>query len=124
MHYELLGKDMEKRLVQILHKFNYHTKPHLAFIQSFETTNLKRLSKVQAQPCCPTLYTLTALQMTPIPLIFLIESHGVQPDTNVQYIEMLTPEQLSALSKFVAGIGPPKSFLDVTNTTEGVYRYL
>jgi glycerophosphoryl diester phosphodiesterase len=101
-----LGLPMEKLLVQTLEKYGYKGRQGLAYIQSFEVSNLKALSK-----------------MTQLPLVQLIEATGAPYDFVVKhdsrtYADLITPAGLAEIATYAQAIGPSKSLL-IPRTADG-----
>jgi glycerophosphoryl diester phosphodiesterase len=94
-----LGLAMEERLVATLEQYGYRGADGRAFLQSFETGNLRVLSS-----------------MTRLPLVQLIEASGAPYDWVVSgdsrtYADLVTPEGLAEIATYAACIGPSKSLI-------------
>ncbi|MFI4906608.1 MAG: glycerophosphodiester phosphodiesterase [Steroidobacterales bacterium] len=94
-----LGLAMEERLVAALERYGYRGPDGFAFLQSFETANLRALS-------C----------LTRLPLVQLIEAAGAPYDFNERgdprtYADLLTPKGLEEIAVYAACIGPAKSLI-------------
>jgi glycerophosphoryl diester phosphodiesterase len=101
-----LGLPMEEILVRTLERYGYQGRHGLAFIQSFEVTNLKALSK-----------------LTQLPLVQLIEASGAPYDLVAKhdprtYAELITPAGLAEIATYAQAIGPSK-LLIIPRTTDG-----
>jgi glycerophosphoryl diester phosphodiesterase len=91
-----LGLPMEDLLVRTLERHGYKGRHGLAYIQSFEVTNLKALSK-----------------MTQLPLVQLIEAGGAPYDLVAKhdprtYADLITPAGLAEIATYAQAIGPSK----------------
>ncbi len=91
-----LGLPMEALLVRTLERHGYTGRQGLAFIQSFEVSNLKALSR-----------------MTQLPLVQLIEATGAPYDFVVKhdprtYADLITPAGLAEIATYAQAIGPNK----------------
>lgn len=100
-YFQSVQLPLEEPLVDLLKKYKMNEKKSPVFIQSFELTNLKKLKK-----------------MTPLPLIYLIDSPELIPYDYVvakdkrTYLDMLTKaENLKEISETAAGIGPAKRYI-------------
>ncbi|HEV2272003.1 MAG TPA: glycerophosphodiester phosphodiesterase [Steroidobacteraceae bacterium] len=94
-----LGLAMEERLVGTLERYGYRGPEGRAFLQSFETANLRALSR-----------------LTRLPLVQLIEAAGapydfVQGGDPRTYADLLTPKGLEEIAGYAACIGPAKSLI-------------
>jgi glycerophosphoryl diester phosphodiesterase len=94
-----LGLSMEERLVETLERYDYRGRQGRAFLQSFETGNLKALSR-----------------LTQLPLVQLIEAAGapydfVQGGDLRTYADLLTPKGLEEIAGYAACIGPAKQLV-------------
>jgi glycerophosphoryl diester phosphodiesterase len=94
-----LGLAMEERLVGTLERHGYRGREGRAFLQSFETGNLRALS-----------------HMTELPLVQLIEASGapfdlVEGGDSRTYADLVTPEGLDEIASYASGIGPAKSLV-------------
>jgi glycerophosphoryl diester phosphodiesterase len=94
-----LGLAMEEPLVAALERYDYRGRDGRAFLQSFETGNLRALSR-----------------LTQLPLVQLIEAAGAPFDLRQSgdpraYADLLTPQGLREIATYAACIGPAKSLL-------------
>lgn len=94
-----IGLPMEQKLVSTLKRYGYEGRHGLAYIQSFEVSNLKELSK-----------------MTQLPLVQLIEASGAPYDFVARhdprtYADMITPAGLAEVATYAQAIGPSKLLL-------------
>ena len=94
-----LGLAMEEPLVAALERHGYRGRDGRAFLQSFETGNLKVLSR-----------------LTQLPLVQLIEAAGAPFDflrsgDPRTYADLLTPRGLEEVAAYASCIGPAKSLL-------------
>jgi len=94
-----LGLAMEERLVAALERYGYRGADGRAFLQSFETGNLKVLRG-----------------LTRLPLVQLIEAAGapydlVQSGDARTYADLVTPTGLEEIATYAACIGPAKSMI-------------
>ena len=90
------GLPMEELLVRTLERHGYKGREGLAYIQSFEVSNLKALSK-----------------MTQLPLVQLLEADGAPYDFVAKhdprtYADMMTPAGLAEIATYAQAIGPSK----------------
>ncbi|HEV2441727.1 MAG TPA: glycerophosphodiester phosphodiesterase [Steroidobacteraceae bacterium] len=98
-YFEGLGLAMEERLVETLERYGYRGARGRAFLQSFETGNLRRLRR-----------------MTELPLVQLIEAAGapydlVQGGDRRTYADLVTPKGLEEIATYASCIGPAKSLI-------------
>jgi glycerophosphoryl diester phosphodiesterase len=98
-YFAALGLAMEERLVAILERYGYRGADGRAFLQSFETGNLKVLRG-----------------LTQLPLVQLIEATGAPYDLAKcgdprTYADLLTPKGLEEIATYAACIGPNKSLI-------------
>ena len=98
-YFAALGLAMEERLVAALERYGYQGPDGRAFLQSFETANLRALSR-----------------LTRLPLVQLIEAAGapydfVQGGDPRTYADLLTPKGLEEIAVYAACIGPAKSLI-------------
>lgn len=97
-YYKALGYDFNKPLLKLLNEegLNKHNSP--VYIQSFETENLKQLSK-----------------LTAVKLIQLLAKDGGPYDKQSGYTKtydsMATPDGLSDIYSYAVGIGPEKTMI-------------
>jgi glycerophosphoryl diester phosphodiesterase len=94
-----LGLAMEVPLVAALERYGYRGREGRAFLQSFETGNLKALSR-----------------LTQLPLVQLIEATGapydlVQRGDPRTYADLVTAQGLAEIAGYAAAIGPAKSLV-------------
>ena len=94
-----IGLAMEERLVAALERHGYRGPDGGAYLQSFETGNLKVLRR-----------------LTRLPLVQLIEATGapydlVQRGDPRTYSDLVTPEGLEEIAGYAACIGPAKSLV-------------
>ena len=94
-----LGLAMEERLVEALERYGYRGRGGRAFLQSFETGNLRLLSR-----------------LTQLPLVQLIEAAGAPYDllrsgAPKTYADLVTPRGLEEIAGYAAAIGPAKSLI-------------
>lgn len=94
-----LGLAMEERLVEALERYGYRGRDGRAFLQSFETGNLRALSR-----------------LTQLPLVQLIEATGapydlVQSADARTYADLVTPRGLEEIASYASCIGPAKSLV-------------
>lgn len=98
-YFDSRGLSMDEPLVKALRRFGYEGKRAPVFIQSFEVSNLIRLSR-----------------MTRVPLVQLIDASGQPYDFAVSgdprtYADLVTPEGLRFIAKYADGIGVSKSLV-------------
>jgi glycerophosphoryl diester phosphodiesterase len=98
-YFAALGLAMEERLVAMLERYGYRGPDGRAFLQSFETGNLKLLRG-----------------LTQLPLVQLIEASGAPYDLIASgdsrtYADLVTPGGLAAIAAYAACIGPSKSLI-------------
>jgi len=94
-----LGLAMEERLVATLERYGYRGSDGRAFLQSFETGNLRVLSR-----------------LTRLPLVQLIEAAGAPYDLAERgdsrtYADIVTPRGLEEVATYASCIGPNKSLI-------------
>ncbi|MFZ0499933.1 MAG: glycerophosphodiester phosphodiesterase [Steroidobacteraceae bacterium] len=94
-----LGLAMEEKLVVALEQYGYRGPDGRAFLQSFETGNLKVLRG-----------------LTRLPLVQLIEAEGAPYDLVASgeprtYADLVTPKGLEEIATYAASIGPAKSLI-------------
>ncbi len=116
-YFDNLGLSLEEPLVRILEKNGYEGKRDRVFIQSFEISNLKELSR-----------------MTRLPLVQLFGGVNSRPfdvvaaGGTLTYGQMATPAGLHEIARYADGVGPEKSYviprvggvLDPANATDFV----
>ena len=112
-YHKSIGLPLERKLVQILDKAGLNHRRSPVFIQSFETSNLKRLNK-----------------MTPVRLVQLIDANDVNPDGSLDYTapfdrpydwtatgrsgtfgDLTTDAGLDEVASYADGIGPWKPYI-------------
>lgn len=98
-YFAAIGLPMEEKLVAALARYGYCGRDGRAFLQSFETGNLKALSR-----------------LTQLPLVQLIEAAGapydlVQSGDARTYADLVTPRGLDEIARYAACIGPAKSLI-------------
>ena len=98
-YFAALGLAMEERLVETLERHGYRGREGRAFLQSFETGNLKALSR-----------------LTELPLVQLIEASGtpydlLQSGDRRTYADLVTPKGLEEIAGYASSIGPAKSLV-------------
>ena len=98
-YFAAAGLPMEERLVATLERYGYAGPEGHAFLQSFETGNLKALRR-----------------LTCLPLVQLIEAAGapydlVQRGDSRVYADLLTPKGLEEIAAYASCIGPAKSLV-------------
>ena len=94
-----IGLAMEEPLVATLERHGYRGPEGRAFLQSFETANLKALRG-----------------MTRLPLVQLIEASGapydfMQRGDRRTYADLVSPEGLDEIAGYASSIGPAKSLV-------------
>jgi glycerophosphoryl diester phosphodiesterase len=94
-----LGLAMEERLVATLERYGYRGPDGRAFLQSFETGNLKALHG-----------------LTRLPLVQLIDAAGAPYDLVKSgdprtYADLATPKGLGEIAAYASCIGPAKSLI-------------
>ena len=94
-----LGLAMEEPLVAMLERYGYRGPDGRAFLQSFETGNLRTLRG-----------------LTQLPLVQLIEASGAPYDLvaggdSRTYAELVTPWGLEEIATYASCIGPSKSLI-------------
>lgn len=97
-YFKSLGYNLENILIQVLNEKKWNTKYDQVYIQSFEVSNLKELSKV-------TSYHLVQLIGDPNESPFDLKG------TKVTYRDMITLSGLKEISKYAQGIAPYKKYL-------------
>jgi glycerophosphoryl diester phosphodiesterase len=112
-YHKSIGLPLERKLVKILDKAGLNHRRSPVFIQSFETSNLKRLNK-----------------MTPVRLVQLIDANDVNPDGSLDYTapfdrpydwtatgrpgtfgDLTTDAGLDEVASYADGIGPWKPYI-------------
>jgi glycerophosphoryl diester phosphodiesterase len=98
-YFTAVGLAMEERLVDALERYGYRGRDGRAFLQSFETGNLRALSR-----------------LTQLPLVQLIEAAGapydlVQGGDPRTYADLITPKGLEEIAAYASCIGPAKSLV-------------
>jgi glycerophosphoryl diester phosphodiesterase len=112
-YHKSIGLPLERKLVKALDKAGLNHRRSPVFIQSFETSNLKRLNK-----------------MTPVRLVQLIDANDVNPDGSLDYTapfdrpydwtasgrpgtfgDLTTDAGLDEVASYADGIGPWKPYI-------------
>jgi len=98
-YFAALGLAMEERLVATLERHGYRGTEGRAFLQSFETGNLRMLRG-----------------LTQLPLVQLIEASGAPYDLASggdprTYADLVTPRGLGEIAGYASCIGPSKSLI-------------
>jgi glycerophosphoryl diester phosphodiesterase len=98
-YFQGIGLAMEEKLVATLERYSYQGRDGRAYLQSFEVTNLKALSK-----------------LTRLPLVQLIESSGAPYDFVARgerrtYADLITARGLEEIASYAQAIGPSKSLI-------------
>jgi len=98
-YFDSIGLSLEEPLVQTLEQNGYRNKNALVFIQSFEVSNLKDLSR-----------------MTRLPLVQLFGDSGQPYDFVVKgdprtYLDLTKPTALAEIATYADGIGPSKTLI-------------
>ena len=98
-YFAAIGLAMEEPLVAALERHGYQGPEGAAFLQSFETANLKVLRR-----------------LTRLPLVQLIEASGapydfVRSGDRRTYADLVTPGGLEEIAGYAACIGPAKSLV-------------
>ena len=112
-YHKSIGLPLERKLVKILDKAGLNHRRSPVFIQSFETSNLKRLDKI-----------------TPVRLVQLIDANDVKPDGSLDYTapfdrpydwtatgrpgtfgDLTTDAGLDEVASYADGIGPWKPYI-------------
>ncbi|MSQ58684.1 MAG: glycerophosphodiester phosphodiesterase [Betaproteobacteria bacterium] len=98
-YFQSVGLPMEAKLVETLHRFGYAGREGRAFIQSFETANLKALRK-----------------LTELPLVQLIDDQGKPWDCvlrgeDTTYAQMTKPGGLRQIATYANAIGANKNLV-------------
>ncbi|MBW4052194.1 MAG: glycerophosphodiester phosphodiesterase [Proteobacteria bacterium] len=98
-HFAALGLAMEEPLVAALERYGYRGAAGCAYLQSFETGNLRRLRR-----------------LTELPLVQLIEAAGAPYDCIARgeartYADLVTPRGLEEIARYASCIGPAKSLV-------------
>ena len=112
-YHKSIGLPLERKLVKILAKAGLNHRRSPVFIQSFETSNLKRLN-----------------EMTPVRLVQLIDANDVNPDGSLDYTapfdrpydwtatgrpgtfgDLTTDAGLNEVATYADGIGPWKPYI-------------
>jgi glycerophosphoryl diester phosphodiesterase len=98
-YFAAAGLALEEPLVGALERYGYRGRDGRAFVQSFETGNLKVLSR-----------------LTQLPLVQLIEAAGAPYDLACRgdprrYADLLTPRGLEEIASYASCIGPAKSLV-------------
>jgi glycerophosphoryl diester phosphodiesterase len=93
-YFRSIGKPLEEPLLASLRHAGWDRADAPVFIQSFESGNLRELSK-----------------QTRVPLVQLIDSKGAPFGEKTTYADMLTPAGLREIASYARGIGPHKSLI-------------
>jgi len=112
-YHKSLGLPLERKLVKALAKAGLNHRRSAVFIQSFETSNLKRLNRI-----------------TPVRLVQLIDANDVKPDGSLDYTapfdrpydwtasgrpgtfgDLTTDAGLDEVASYADGIGPWKPYI-------------
>jgi glycerophosphoryl diester phosphodiesterase len=94
-YFKALGLSHDEPLLRLLKQYGYSGKDDPIFIQSFEVGNLKILSG-----------------KTDVRLVQLVAGEGGPPDRQgLTYASMLTPDGLTGIATYAAGLGPPKDLV-------------
>jgi len=112
-YHKSIGLPLERKLVKILARAGLNHRRSPVFIQSFETSNLKRLDKI-----------------TPVRLVQLIDANDVNPDGSLDYTapfdrpydwtatgragtfgDLTTDAGLDEVASYADGIGPWKPYI-------------
>jgi glycerophosphoryl diester phosphodiesterase len=98
-YFDGIGLSLEEPLVRTLHRNGYEGRHAAAYIQSFEVSNLKDLSR-----------------MTQLPLVQLINSVGQPYDFVVKgdprtYADLATAVGLTEIARYAAGVGVNKDLI-------------
>ena len=98
-YFQKIGLPLEEPLLKALNKYGYNNANDAVFIQSFETANLKKLSR-----------------MTRMPLVQLLNDTGrpwdfVASNDPRTYADLAKPAGLKEISRYAAGIGPNKNLI-------------
>ena len=104
-HFAGIGLALEEPLVTALHAAGFTGRDAPVYIQSFEVGNLRALR-----------------DMTELPLVQLLSSHGQPPDIaagdgDLTYPDMATADGLAEIATYADGIGPHKTVLIPTTAT-------
>jgi glycerophosphoryl diester phosphodiesterase len=98
-YFDSIGLSLEEPLVAALDANGYRTRNAPVFVQSFETANLKQLSK-----------------LTKVKLVQLIDAAGRPYDFTASgdprtYADLVKPAGLAEIARYADGIGPNKSLI-------------
>ena len=98
-YFQSIGLPMEQPLVATLRRHGLDSANDLAFLQSFETANLRQLDR-----------------MTELPIVQLLDGAGAPYDLVAQgdprtYRDLTAPRELRAISSYAEGIGPNKDLV-------------
>ena len=98
-YFQKLGLPLEEPLVRLMHRYGYNSAKDAAFIQSFETANLRKLSR-----------------MTKIPLVQLVDAAGKPWDFVVAndprtYADLVKPAGLKQIAQYASGLGANKNLI-------------
>lgn len=102
-YFDSIGLSLEEPLVRTLHRHGYVSKRAPIFIQSFEVSNLKDLSR-----------------MTRLPLVQLVNGSGKPYDFVVSgdprtYKDLVTAEGLKSVARYADGVGLTKDLIILRN---------
>jgi glycerophosphoryl diester phosphodiesterase len=102
-HFQALGLDMEKPLVDKLHAAGFRGHEAMVYIQSFEIDNLKYLRSI-----------------TDLPLLQLLWLEGKPFDqTGISYDEMASAEGLREIAGYATAVGPEKNHFILRADADG-----
>jgi glycerophosphoryl diester phosphodiesterase len=93
-YFRQLGLPLEERLVEALHGAGFRGRGAAAFLQSFETGNLRHLRT-----------------LTDLPLIQLLDTEGRPWGDSRSYQDLATPAGLAEIATYADGIGPNKRMI-------------
>jgi glycerophosphoryl diester phosphodiesterase len=98
-YFDSIGLSLEEPLVTALDANGYRTRSAPVFVQSFETANLRQLSR-----------------MTKVKLVQLIDAAGRPYDFTASgdprtYADLVTPAGLAEIARYADGIGPNKNLI-------------
>jgi glycerophosphoryl diester phosphodiesterase len=93
-YFRQLGLPLEERMVEALHAAGFRGRGEPAFLQSFETGNLRHLRT-----------------LTDLPLIQLMDTEGRPWDDAKSYQDLASPAGLAEIATYADGIGPNKRMI-------------
>ena len=98
-YFQSVGLPLEEPLVKLLDRYGYNSPRDPVYIQSFETANLRKLSK-----------------LTKVKLVQLIDATGRPFDFVVAkdprtYADLVKPEGLREIARYASGIGANKNLM-------------